>query len=100
MKSYYKTSDGKVIELKKQEKLYLLNRNIVELVITDVFKEINCQHNQLTKLIIIDGCEVVKCHNNQLKELIISDKCEYVRADMKSVTELNKVDRLMLWIYF
>ena len=50
------------------------------------------------KLIVSDGCELVNCMNNQLKELIIPDGCVWVRADMKSITELNKVEYLNLYI--
>ena len=73
MKYYYKTSDGKVVVLEQQNELYLYRMNIIELIIPV-------------------GC------NNQLKELIIPDGCVEVVADMKSITELNKVDVLNLLI--
>ena len=79
MKPYYKTSKGKVVELEQQNKLYLWTMNIIELILPD-------------------GCKEVYCFNNQLKELIIPKWCECVLADMKSINELNKVDRLNLWI--
>ena len=60
MKAYYKTSDGKVVDLEQQVELWLYNKNIIQ--------------------------------------LIIPDRCEYIWADMKSVTELNKVEHLDLWI--
>ena len=79
MESYYKTSDGKVVELEQQIGLYLYFKNIVE-------------------LIILEGCKYVNCENNQLTELIIPDGCKCVRADMKSITVLNKVDILIFII--
>ena len=51
-----------------------------------------------TKVIIPNSCEGISCRANQLKELVIPAGCEWVWADMKSVTELNKVDRLYLYI--
>ena len=117
MKPYYKTSDGKVVELKQQDVSCLWSKNIVELIIPDVCKKVWCFDNQLTELIIPDGCKYVRCYDNQLtkviipnscegiscranqlKELVIPAGCEWVWADMKSVTELNKVDRLYLYI--
>ena len=117
MKAYYKKSNGKVVELEQKNYLYLWSKNIVELIIPDGCrivecsnnqltdfiipdgcKAVRCDNNQLTELIIPDGCESVWCYNNQLKELIIPDGCTEVVADMKSMTELNKVKELNLWI--
>ena len=94
-KYYYKKSNGKVVEL-EQQILYIYSKNIIELIIPDGCEWVLCWDNQLKELIIPDGCKRVYCHNNQLKELIIPNGC--VWADMKSVTELNKVNRLYLWI--
>ena len=95
------------------------DNQLKELIIPAGCKVVNCSNNQLTKLIIPDGCKSksVSCYNNQLKELIlpnscdtiscwgnqlkvlvIPDGCREVWADMKSVTELNKVNILNLWI--
>ena len=117
MKTYYKTSKGKVVELEQQKILNLWSENIIELIIPDGCETVWCYNNQLKELIIPDGCKVVycwknqlkeliihegceyvRCHNNQLKELFIPDGCKEIRADMKSVTVLNKVDELRLYI--
>ena len=78
---YYKTSDGKVVELEQQDKLYLYLRNIIELILPDGCVKVSCHNNQLKDLIIPDGCEIVSCYKNQLKELIIPAGCEYVRCE-------------------
>ena len=49
-------------------------------------------------MIIPDGCMCVFCEDNQLKELILPNSCKEVWADMKSVTILNKIEELNLWI--
>ena len=98
MKAYYKTSDGEVVGLEQQDELHLYDMNIIELVIPDGCETVYCFFNQLKELIIPDGCVYVYCSNNQLKELIIPEGCKWIWADMKSVTELNKVDNLNLYI--
>ena len=103
MVPYYKTSDGKVVELEQvdleqQDILNLCCEDIVELVIPDGYKRVWCNDNKLKELIIPDECKYVRCWNSQLKELIIPDGCEEVEADMKSVTVLNKVEGLYLTI--
>ena len=117
MKYYYKTCDGKVVELKQQDELYLCYMDIVELVIPDGCKIVSCYENQLNVLILPDGCKEVWCYNNQLKELVIPNGCKEVYccynqlkefivpngcgkfwADMKSITKLNKIDNLRLFI--
>ena len=54
--------------------------------------------NEITELVICGKHKKIRCHYNQIKELIIPDGCECIEADMKSVTELNKVDYLHLYI--
>lgn len=98
MKAYYKTSNGKVVELEQQVELYLHYRNIVELIIPDGCEDIRCWNNQLKKLNIPNGCKFVDCSYNQLTELIIPDSCVEVVADMKSITVLNEVRHLSLII--
>ena len=98
MIGYYKTSDGEVVGLEQQDELHLYDMNIIELVIPDGCETVYCFFNQLKELIIPDGCLYVSCFNNQLKKLILHDECKWIWADMKSVTELNKVDYLRLWI--
>lgn len=98
MNGYYKTIDGKFVELRQRCILDLCYMNIIELVIPDGRKSVSCHNNQLKKLIIPNGCDIVGCWNNQLKEFIIPNGCEWVWADMKSITELNEVDRLYLCI--
>ena len=98
MKPYYKTSDGEVVELKQQDVSWLYSMNIVELIIPDGCIKVNCSNNQLKELIIPDGYKIIRCCNNKLKELVIPDECKRVWADMKSITELNIVDDLNLWI--
>ena len=98
MKAYYKTSLGKVVELEQRDKLNLYNMDIIELIIPDGCETVWCWNNQLKELIIPEGCKRVDCENNQLKELIIPDECKWVRADLKSMTELNKVYDLNLYI--
>ena len=97
---YYKQIDGKKVEfvIDYQKYLYLSYMNIVELILPDGCRVVNCENNQLKELIIPNSCKSISCHNNQLKELIVTDVCTFVRADMKSVTELNKVYDLRLWI--
>ena len=97
MKPYYKTSDGKVVEL-GQRILDIFSNNIIELVIPAGCKEVYCYNNQLKELVIPAGCEYVSCWDNQLKELVIPDGCKEVWADMKSVTELNKIEELRLYL--
>ena len=122
MKYYYKKSNGEVVELEQvdleqQNILNLCCEDIVELVIPDGYKIVRCYNNQLKELIVPDGCKIVSCLDNQLKELIIPEGCEYVScwdnqlkelvipdgckevwADMKSVTELNKIEELRLYL--
>ena len=98
MSGYYKKSNGKVVELEQQVYSWLWSENIIELIIPDGCEYVSCEYNQLKELIIPDGCVYVNCRHNQLKELIIPNDCEWVWADMKSVTELNKVNNLYLYI--
>ena len=78
MSAHYKTSDGKVVELKQQDILSLCYMDIIELIIPDGCETVWCWDNQLKELIIPDGCKKVWCHNNQLTELILPDGCEYI----------------------
>ena len=97
-KYFYKRCDGKVVELERENELYLYSMNIIELIIPDGYEYVSCWNNQLKELIIPEGCKVVCCQNNQLKELVIPNGCKRVMADMKSITELNKVDNLYLYL--
>ena len=81
------------------EKVICYNNKLTELIVSAGCKKVSCSNNQLKELIITEGCVKVDCSYNQLKELIIPDGCVYVWADMKSVTELNKVKDLNLWIW-
>ena len=79
-------------------KIWAALSGIFELVIPTGCKEVYCYNNQLTKLILPNDCEIVYCRNNKLNVLVIPDSCKKVWADMKSITELNKVKKLDLWI--
>ena len=74
------------------------NNRLTKLILNSVCKVVYCQNNQLKELIITDSCRWIKCHNNQLEKLFIPAGCVEVWADMKSVTVLNKVEDLNLWI--
>ena len=99
MKNYYKRIDGKVFPVNIFDNIInVWGLYIVELVTNVKYERIYCSGNYLKNLYLPDSCKVVDCHYNQIKELIIPDGCEYIEADMKSVTELNKVDKLRLTI--
>ena len=78
MKAYYKTKSGKIVELGDLTEQNLWNKNITELILNE-------------------NCQEVYCWDNQLKEFD-TNKAQYVGCDMKSLTNLNKVDRLNLLI--
>ena len=97
MRAYYKTDTGKIFELEDLTYQDLTYINITELVLNENCESVWCQNNQLTELVLNDNCEKVRCWNNKLKELD-TNKSEYVSCDMKSLTNLNKVKELRLWI--
>ena len=48
---YYRTSNGEVVELEQQERLYLWSEDIIEIIIPDGCKVVNCENNQLKKIL-------------------------------------------------
>ena len=116
MKAYYKTKSGEIVELDDLTYQDLFHLGITELILNENCQSVYCWNNQLTELILNENCQSVYCWNNQLTELILNENCQsvycwnnqlkefdtnkaqIVECDMKSLTNLNKVEELYLWI--
>ena len=98
----FETFDGKVGVMSPNEynELWCENSNLTKLSIPYNCSNdrIYCWDNKLKELILLNSCIEIWCDGNQLKEFTIPENTKIVYCDMKSVTELNKVNKLNLWI--
>jgi hypothetical protein len=99
---YYITSDLTKYEITLDntytpDTIALNNSDLIELVIPDWAKYINCMGNNLTELIIPDSVQYLSCMNNNLTELIVPDNCAvYCDYNVKLInkTMYNRINRL------
>lgn len=98
----FETFDGKVGDMSPNEynELWCGYFNLTKLIIPyNCSKDyIYCFSNKLKELILLNSCIEIWCDENQLKEFVIPENIKIVQCDMKSVTVLNKVNKLNLWI--
>ena len=89
---YYIDSRGKRFELEDKEDLYLYNRNIIELDLSDITKleYLNCYDNKLTKLDLSNNINLKElyCDNNKLTSLDLSNNINLIRLDCDTKTNL------------
>ena len=89
MVGYYKTSNGEIFPLEKEDVISLSYKDIIELVLPEGCKKVYCYDNQLTELIIPEGCTEVDCSNNKLTELILPEGCEWIYCHHNNLTNFN-----------
>jgi hypothetical protein len=93
MKGWYKTSDGDKVILESTDIIRLIYKGIIELVIPNGVKEVNCSNNSnLTKLIIPDSVEFIYCRNNKLTKLDLPDGIKRVYCYNNQLTKLDIPD--------
>jgi hypothetical protein len=92
---YYITSDGTKHILEPNNSIYLCNMGIIELVLPDGIKIINCRDNKLTELIIPEGTERVWCWGNELTKLDLPDSVIKADCYFNKLTELIVPDILL-----
>ncbi len=81
MKGWYRKRGNKGVKIEIEpggltSSVFLEKCGIVELVLPDWTKYINCRDNKLTELIIPDSVQYINCMDNNLTELIVPDDCK------------------------
>lgn len=114
MIGYYKKTTGEIYEIGYQEEIHLSGRNIIELTLNNNCNFLYCMNNKIKTLtlkkciacncsdnniheLIYEQCDGLACQHNKLKELYIK-RAIYVSCDMKSLTKIDKIDILELYI--
>ncbi len=100
MNGWYITSDGTKHIIYPTNTVSLIDMCIIELVLPNQVKSVNCSYNNLTKLTIPDSVEEIRCKDNFLTELIIPNKVKSINCSNNKITELiipNNVSTIECW---